>query len=93
MKTTPKIIYLGRDMVYHSTKACDTKADAIAYINTQSGKGYVEIFELNGDYYHFKSAEWTGATDKNTFRGSFFGSEMPEGVHIKYVAVTLGYLS
>ena len=94
MKTNqlPKIIYFGRDMIYHATKACNTKADAINYINTQSNQGYVEIFELEGDYYHFKSAEWVGPLSKGSIKGTTFGSEMSEGVHKNYVALTLGYI-
>ena len=89
----PQTIYLGRDMDYHSSKACDNKNDAISYIQSQSGKGYVEVFQLEQDYYQFKTAEWIGPTNRNSIRGTVFGADLPEGVHKSFIPFILGYIN
>lgn len=90
-KSQPKILYFARDMDYHASKTCESHDDAVAYISKQSGKGYVEVFELEGDYYHFKTAEWIGPTDRHSIRGPVFGTDVPEGIHKNFIPFILGY--
>jgi len=89
--TYPKTIYLARDMEYHSTKTCATANDAAAYIESFSGKGYIEQFDLVDDYYRFVHAEWVGETNRHMVRGTVFGSDIPEGIHKNFIPFVLGH--
>ena len=57
-----KTVYLARDMIYHMYMGCKSEQDAIDYIARWSGTGYIEKYELEGDYYYFKNAEIVGSS-------------------------------
>jgi hypothetical protein len=89
----PKIIFLARDMTYHTFMGCDTRQEAEDYINHLSGKGYIETFELENDYYNFKGADWVGGKEKRESHGTTFGSDLEnQGVFKDHISFIFNYI-
>ena len=86
----PKIIYYARDMTFHLSQASSSYGTAKDYIKKRSGKGYIEVFELSGDYYHFVKATWIGPSGKNVSRGTIFGELIYWGLRKDFISFTLG---
>jgi len=92
-KDFPNVIFLARDMIFHTFMGYDNKRDAEDYIIHKSGKGYVEVFELEGDYYNFKGAEWVGGKEKREDHGETFGSNLEnQGVFKDHISFILNYI-
>lgn len=88
----PKTIYLARDMTYHAFMGCDTKSEAETYINGLSKKGYIETFQLEGDYYTFIDAKWIGGREKRETHGPVFGKDLNnQRVHKDHIRFILNY--
>lgn len=84
-KEKQKIFY-ARDLLFYFNKGFDTFNEAEAYVTRWGGFGFVEEFELNGNYYYFKEATPVGKTQKGQDRGPVFGDKLPEGKVYKKIA-------
>lgn len=87
-QTIPNTIYLARDMVYHNYKRCFSYEEGEEYIQSWSGKGYVEKYELNGDSYYFIEVYSVGGSKEGN--GPIFGSQLySRKVNISHAHVIL----
>jgi len=79
LKAVPETIFLARDMVFYRYNGCLSRDEAEQYINSWSGNGYIEVYELSGNYYYFKGAEWIGSTKGGAARGPVMGEQLNGG--------------
>lgn len=69
-------IFLARDNLFRLYKGCKSREEAEAYINKWSGKGYIEKYELEGDFYYFKEAEFIGKLSRGETRAFVMGEQL-----------------
>jgi len=83
-------IFLARDTIFHLYKQCKSRDEAEAYINKWSGKGYIERYELEGDFYYYKDAEFIGKLLRGEVKGPIMGEQLcNQRVHKNFANIIL----
>ena len=79
-------VYLARDMIFHTYKGCSSKGEAEDFINSWSGKGYIEVYKKEGDRYYYDN-DYSVVGERI---GTLMGPDLlGQGIHQKYAHIIL----